>query len=180
MKVSYIRKSGPEYITGALRATSGKDMFSLEKPGFKTWEKLLYTFGGVVHSPIRAVEYRIYVEDLPSWTSVHLIRHHIGVQPYVKSQRDDRNKNSVPRDEKPQGEFINMMFDINANALLTMAQARLCLQASKETREVLKLLKEEMLSSEDPYDQILAKYMKPSCEWYSKCFEIVPCKGSLK
>lgn len=175
MEVSYIRKSGPEYITGALRATSGKDMFILKKPSLKTWETLLNTAGGVPHSPIRAVEYRIYVEDIPSWTSVHLVRHHIGVQPYVKSQRDDRNDDPIPRAKKNQDELISMMFDINANAIINLAKARLCNQASKETKEVLTSLKNAFLNSGDPYDSCLANYMKAPCQWYGKCFEVKPC-----
>lgn len=176
MKVSYLRKSGPEYITGALRATSGKDMFSLKSPTLKTWEKLLYTAGGVPHSPIRAVEYRVYVEDIPYCNAMHYRTHHVGVQFYIKSQREDRIGDSIPRSEKSQTELVDMMFDINANSIINMAMARLCAQADKETRELMKLLRNQFLDSEDPYDICLAKYMKPPCEWYNKCFEVKPCK----
>lgn len=175
MEVEYIRLLGPEWMTGPMNATQGKEMMECKKPSIKTWRKMLFTVGGVPHSPIRAVLYRIFVLDLKSWVSVHYVRHHIGVMPYVKSQRDDRNEELVSRDDLPQGRPIEMMFDMNTNALLTIAKARLCMKASKETRDVFKRLKEKMLNA-DEYDQEVAKLMQPPCEWYNRCYEPSPCE----
>ena len=41
-----------------------------------------------VHSPIRELRYVVLMEDLPSWVSVHLVRH-IHAQPYVSTGTDD-------------------------------------------------------------------------------------------
>ena len=41
------------------------------------------------HSPIRRLRFAFLLEDIPSWVSVHLVRH-VHAQPYVKSQRNDR------------------------------------------------------------------------------------------
>jgi hypothetical protein len=174
MRVEYIRTLGPEWMMGPMNATQGKDMLSCKRPSIKTWRNMLLSIGGVPHSPIRAVMYRIFVFDLKSWVAVHYVRHHVGVIPYVKSQRDDRNKEKISRDDMPQGRRIEMMFDMNANALLTIAKARLCMKASKETRAVFVALKDKMMSG-DKYDQEVAKLMRPPCEWYNICYEPQPC-----
>lgn len=175
MEIEYKRLVGPEYVTGALRATSGQDMKIVKPVSIHTWEKLCKSAHGVPHSPLRAVLYRFYVTEIPSWVTVHYVRHHIGVQFYVKSQRDDRNPDEgIPRSEKPQGELINMMFDINANALISIAKARLCKCASEETQNIMKQVR-IALSFGDSYDKMLSLFMTPSCEIYRKCFEPNPC-----
>jgi len=180
MKVTVKRLVGPEYMTGALRATSGRNMFIVKPPTLETFKKQVVSAGGVPHSPLRTVLYRVYVEDVKSWVTVHYVRHHIGVQFYVKSQRTDRagQQDHTDRNDAPQGTPIDMMFDINANAILTMAQARLCKQAAGETRDVFRALKTELLQG-DEYDEIVGMAMQPPCEWYGKCFEPSPC-GKIK
>jgi len=174
MKVTVKRLVGPEYMTGALRTTAGKDMYVVKKPTLETFKKMVVSAGGVPHSPLRAVNYRIYVEDVKSWVTVHYVRHHIGVQFYIKSQRTDRDVSSGDRNKDPQDTLINMMFDVNANSLLMMAQARLCVKAAPDTQAVMKEIKKQILEGDD-YDQIIGGAMQPSCEWYSKCFEPSPC-----
>ena len=44
------------------------------------------------HSPIRRLRFSVLFEDIPNWVAVHLVRH-IHAQPYVKSQRNDRQSN---------------------------------------------------------------------------------------
>ena len=41
------------------------------------------------HSPIRELKFVFYLHDVPSWVATHLVRH-THAQPYVKSQRNDR------------------------------------------------------------------------------------------
>ena len=38
------------------------------------------------HGPIRRLRFSFLLEDIPSWVSVHLVRH-VHAQPYVRSQR---------------------------------------------------------------------------------------------
>ena len=40
------------------------------------------------HSPIRRLRFAFLLEDIPSWVSVHLVRH-IHAQPFVRSQRNE-------------------------------------------------------------------------------------------
>ena len=62
---------------------------------------------------------------------------------------------------------------VNAQELVFMSHKRLCRQASKETREVMKMIVDEVLK--------VAPYMKnvlvPLCKYRNgKCTEMFPCK----
>lgn len=87
------------------------------------------------HSPIRYLRFSFYLE-VPYWVSVHLCRH-THAQPYVKSQRNDR-QNDYDRNSAPQDQLVSMIWDINAEELMVIANKRLCRQASPETRAVVK------------------------------------------
>jgi thymidylate synthase ThyX len=89
------------------------------------------------HSPIRHAVYSFYME-IPSWVSVHLCRH-IHAQPYVKSQRNDRQK-EYDRNAARQDAEVCMILDVNAEELQIIANKRLCGQAAAETREVVRLM----------------------------------------
>lgn len=174
MQISYKRLIEPNEIIGPLACTQGGDIFRSYKLSLKTWEKLIKSAWGVPHSPLRVVIYRFYITDLPYYVHVHLVRHHIGVQFYVQSQRG----NSLRAEEK-QDALINVIMDINANSLINMAKARLCKKAAKETRLVLKAIKFALINNGDKYDKTLAKHLCAPCEIYNQCFEPKPC-GKLK
>ena len=86
------------------------------------------------HSPIRELWFGFKME-IPYFISVHFCRHHEGVNHFVQTQRTDRT--GVNRDELPQDSMVSHIMTINAQALMNMARKRLCLQASKETRDVM-------------------------------------------
>ena len=121
------------------------------------------------HSPIRELWFGIKM-IVPYWVSVHFVRHHIGVNHYIQTQRSDRT--GVLRDEKPQGELVSHIMSVNAQELIFMAHKRLCKQASVETREVMKMIVKEVIK--------VAPYMKevlvPLCVYRNgKCTEMFPC-----
>ena len=125
------------------------------------------------HSPIRELWFGIKME-IPYWVSVHFVRHHIGVNHYVQTQRDDRTNDEVPRHLKPQGEMVSHIMSINAQELINMAHKRLCRQASPETREVMLAIVKAVID--------VAPYMKdvlvPMCAYRNgKCTEMFPCLG---
>ena len=70
------------------------------------------------HSHIRRLRFSFFLEDVPSWVSVHLVRH-IHAQPYVKSQRNDRQAD-YDRTKAPQDSPVNMIWDMNAEELMTI------------------------------------------------------------
>lgn len=123
------------------------------------------------HSPMRELWFGIKME-IPYWVSVHFVRHHIGVNHYVQTQRDDRTTSEISRNDKPQGETVSHIMSLNAQELVFMAHKRLCNQASPETHEVMRMICDEVIK--------VAPYMKnvlvPLCAYRNgKCTEMFPC-----
>lgn len=167
MKVSFIRKSGPEYMLPAMRATSGKDMHTLKMPTLETWYKMILS----EHSSHRAVEYRIFCEDVPYFVHVHFVRHSVGIQFHVKSQRGDEN-----REELPQGTLIDFFFDANVQGLLNLARSRLCFKADQNAQDLMKKVKCALIYEGDEYDKVLGNLLMKPCSWYrGYCAEPKPC-----
>ena len=122
------------------------------------------------HSPIRYLTYSFFLEEIPSWVSVHLVRH-VHAQPYVKSQRNDR-QDEYDRTKAPQDAPVNMIWDVNAEELMVIANKRLCMQASPETRKVVK----EMCVLAQKHTPELEGLLVPMCEYQNGvCHEMKPC-----
>ena len=122
------------------------------------------------HSPIRELQFGIRMK-IPYWVSVHFVRHHIGVNHYVQTQRNDR-QDVYDRNEAPQDAMVSHIMSINAQELVNMAHKRLCNQASPETRIVMRIICNQVISK--------APYMKdvlvPLCEYRNGlCTELYPC-----
>lgn len=128
------------------------------------------------HSPARTQLFWVKIENVKLYISTHLLRHHVGSQPFALTMRNDRDGGkdqcpyiagrlrelfSVPEEEKTEEVIneINELLDelefkagrnaltnlsllINAQSFIDMAKLRLCTQASSETREVFKLMKD--------------------------------------
>lgn len=124
------------------------------------------------HSPMRTQMFWIVMEDIPTFVSVHLVRHKIGVEHFVKSNRRDRGGN----DEITRMTPVNHGMLINAQALIEMARKRLCYQASLETRRVMEEIKAAMWN----VDEALSTKMVSNCTYRGGyCPELKPC-GRLK
>ena len=148
--------------------TIGKNSTTLPSTEWK--EKILKA----EHSPIRTLWFAFKME-IPYWVSVHFVRHHIGVEHFVQSQRDDRTDNNIPRAEKPQGEMVSHIMYINAQELMFMARRRLCNQASKETREVMKTIVKEVLKTNPEFKNVLV----PMCVYQGDCPEFTPGSNEI-
>lgn len=126
------------------------------------------------HSPIRYLQFSFYLE-VPYWVSVHLCRH-THAQPYVKSQRNDR-QSEYDRNSAPQNQMVSMIWDMNAEELITIANKRLCRQASKETREVVR----KMCDLVCVYCDEFAMELVPMCAREGgECHEMYSCKEEEK
>jgi thymidylate synthase ThyX len=123
------------------------------------------------HSPIRRLRFSFDI-TCPYWVSVHLCRH-IHAQPFVRSQRNDR-QDSYDRNSAPQDAPVNMIWDMNAEELMVIANKRLCKQASEETRYVVQLMCEQVLTQHPEFKGLLV----PACAYNGGvCHEIYPCKN---
>lgn len=121
------------------------------------------------HSPIRYLRFSFYLE-IPYWVSVHLCRH-IHAQPYVRSQRNDRQE-EYDRNAARQDQVVSMIWDMNAEELMIIANKRLCNKASTETRDVVEMMctQAEIVCSE------LSGLLVPAClHQGGACHEMNPC-----
>ena len=126
------------------------------------------------HSPIRRLHFSFYLENLPSWVSVHLCRH-VHSQPYVQSQRNDRQE-KYDRTKAPQDSPVDMIFDTNAEELMVIANKRLCQKASPETRNAV----EAMCFLAQNKCPELEGLLVPMCEYQGGvCHEMYPCSHFL-
>lgn len=123
------------------------------------------------HSITRSQIFSVQMIDIPTFVSVHLVRH-VTTTPFVRSNRIDRGGDGTEDRYTP----VTHRFIANAESLMHIARRRLCFQASKETREVIMLLKEEIRK----IDPALAKFMVPNCVYRGGiCPEPKPC-GNYK
>lgn len=152
-------------VVNAARRTVGKKPINHE-PSDKFKRKILLA----EHSPIRLLEYDFTWEDIRMWVSTHIVRHKIGCEKFVHTQRTDRNEllKELDRDKLPQGLLNDMDMVCNAQAFINISKVRLCKLASPETREAWTLVIEYLRENVDP---ILAEKCVPSCLYRGFCPE---------
>lgn len=121
------------------------------------------------HSPIRQLIVSAKWCELKYWVSVHFVRHKIGIEHWVRTQRKDRT--GVDRDELPQDSEVEHEILVNAQAIINISRRRLCNQASRETREAWK----NMLSSIENKLPELASACVPDCIYRGWCYEFNSC-----
>ena len=122
------------------------------------------------HSPIREIWFGIKME-IPYWVSVHFVRHHIGVNHYVQTQRNDR-QDMYDRNEAPQNTLVSHIMSINAQELIFMAHKRLCNQASVETRQVMREICKQVTEVCPEFKHLLVPlciYRNGLCEEFKPC-----------
>lgn len=121
------------------------------------------------HSPIRRMRFYWRWKDLKSWVSVHMVRHKIGIEHWVSTQRSDRT--GINRDELPQGSLVKHACEADAQALINISRKRLCNCAASETREAWQAVKDEIKESEPE----LASCMVKECVYRGFCPEMFSC-----
>ena len=101
-------------------------------------DELLHKLLRAKHSPIRVLQFAFLLEAIPSNTATHLCRH-VHAQPFVSSLRNDR-QNIMDGDKAPRETPVDMIYYVNAEELMTIANKRLCLKAAQKTREVVQAM----------------------------------------
>lgn len=151
-------------VVNCARTTVNKK--SIDKEPTSSWKyKILVS----EHSPIRQLEFHFKWNDLKSWVSVHLVRHNIGINHYVRTQRTDRtgtNRDSLPQDSKVEHEI-----SINAQEMINISKVRLCSKASLETTEAWKELLETIKEDEPELYKVCVK----QCVYRGFCPEFKSC-----
>ena len=121
------------------------------------------------HSPIRRIKFYWRWNGLKYWVSTHFVRHKIGVEHFISTQRTDRT--GVDRNELPQGASVNHACEADAQSLINISRKRLCFCASRETRLAWTEVKNEVAKVEPE----LASCMVPECVYRGFCPEMFPC-----
>lgn len=124
------------------------------------------------HSPIRTKLFSVVIKNVPSWLATHFVRHKIGVEPFVSTQRDDRNPEVINRDGRPQGALVTLQYFLNAQAFINISRVRLCngahIQAQELWGQVIEKLRE--------LEPTLARACVPDCIYRGWCFEVDSCR----
>lgn len=138
------------------------------------------------HSPARTQMFWIKFVGIPLASSTHIIRHHVGSQPYQLTCRDDRNGGNPKVPERIKGIVaminagdyekaieelewlsdnsdrmtpVNLSILVNAQGLLDMAKLRLCNTAHPDTVAIFKAMDAEIRK----VDPDLANLMVRKC-----------------
>lgn len=128
------------------------------------------TLGGMYrceHSPMRTQLFWVEMIGVPTFVSVHFVRHKIGVEHFVMSNRDGRGGDEEVNRWTP----VNHGMLLNAQALINMARKRLCRKSHESTRKVMGDIKIAIAK----LDWDLARYMVPECIYRLGCHESNPC-----
>ena len=139
-----------------------------DKPATDAWKVKLLKAN---HSPIRTLQFCFKLTDIPYWVSVHLVRH-VHATPFVSSQRNDR-QNMYERGKAPQEAPVTMGWYMNAEELITIAHKRLCHQASKETRELVQMMCDEVIKVNPEFKELLV----PNCAYRGGLCDEFNCCG---
>ena len=121
------------------------------------------------HSPIRQMTFKWKWVNLKYWVSVHFVRHKIGIEHFVSTQRTDRT--GVNRDETPQCAPVHHECFANAQALIFISRKRLCRQASPETTAAWRLVLDEVKKCEPELHSVCV----PECVYRGFCPEFKSC-----
>lgn len=154
------------------RTTDNKD-FS-ENEASETFKKKLLISE---HSPIRLLEFDWSWRNICYWVSTEWSRHKF--EKFISTQRDDRVKDGMSRNDKPQGALVNFDGYANMQNLIDAWRKRLCYQATKEARELAEDFK---IALHDTHP-IEADVLMPNCMYRWGCPEFNECghiRGFLK
>ena len=116
------------------------------------------------HSPSRTQMFWIEMIQIPTYVSVHFVRHKVGCEHFVQS---NRNVAEVIDRDTP----INHAMFLNAQSLINLARFRLCRKADPLTRKVMQMIEREMYG----IDRELAVNLRANCAYRMGCPEIQPC-----
>jgi len=165
MEAEFLQRKGSwRDVADCANVTIHKDAGTAE-PSPK-WKKRILM---CEHSPIRELSYDFKWTNLKYWVSVHFVRHKIGIEHWVRTQRSDRT--GVDRNTLTQDSPVEHGIQANAQALIAISRKRLCACASPETREAWQAVLESMREKEP---ELFAACV-PDCVYRGWCYEYKSC-----
>ena len=175
MEITITTLTNNQEVLNAARTTVWKE--DLIKEPTKKFMNDIYM---AEHSPIRCKMFMIEYHGMKRWIADHFVRHHVGVTPFMSTQREDRNdeimaisieENENPRDNAKQGSLVNLKLLVNAQSLIDISKRRICGQAHPETQKTWNLT----LNKLKEVDFELFKHCVPMCVYKGFCPENYPC-----
>ncbi len=165
MRVEFLGVKGTwREVADSANTTINKEAGTKEPSS--TWKRRMLL---CEHSPIRQLFVKCKWYDLRYWISVHFVRHKIGIEHWVRTQREDRT--GIGRDELSQSNLVEHEFLADAQAMINISRKRLCNQASKETKEAW----QEILESIKESQPELYNVCVPDCIYRGWCYEYKSC-----
>ena len=152
-------------VLNAARVTQRKPMADKEPS-----DKFKWNIIKAEHSPLRALMFTIDFYDIPYYASVHLCRH-VHAQPFVSTSRPDIDGTMKPREEQKKSDPVNMRLLLNAQEIINISRARLCMRSEATTRK----LWQQALTELQAIEPILAYACVPNCVYRGYCPEVKCC-----
>lgn len=138
-----------------------------EKEPSQEWKRRLLL---CEHSPIRRGTISWKYDEIPYCISTHLVRHHIGVEKWVGTERADRT-DIKDRSQRSQMNMVPMEMEANIQALINISRKRLCTSADPLTRKYWKATLEAIKE----YDEDIYWACVPECVRCGGCPEYTSC-----
>lgn len=121
------------------------------------------------HSPIRLLEFDWTWKSIKYWLSTEWSRHKF--EKFISTQRDDRLKDEISRDNKPQGALVNFDGYANMQNLIDSWRKRLCRKSTEEAVYLAEDFKYELSKTHKAESDVLV----PHCIYRHGCSEFKSC-----
>jgi hypothetical protein len=173
MEIQIRELTSPELVRECARFTRRLSTDDLD-------EMTPHAFGKFVrseHSPLRAYMLLIKIFDIPYWVAGHLVRHQVGEVPFDSESFITTSRTDIThkRERSPE-DRVNLALLINAQGLIDMSKKRLCFGAAPETVQVWQAVKNALHDHGNPYTEILANQLQPTCLYRGgQCNELKWC-----
>jgi len=148
LKISVIRRSSDDDMLMAASFTVNGG--GRPKAGRSYWYR-------TEHSPARVDRYFVLMEQIPTFVSVHLVRHGKFAEHFVTSNRDDRG--GAGNTEVNRNTPVRHLVETNAQELVNISKERLCFNASSKTVAVWSRVRKAV----GVVNPELKKFMVPKC-----------------
>jgi hypothetical protein len=158
-------KSTWREVADAARTTVNMDKGTKEPSS--VWKKKILLSE---HSPIRQLIIKWKWVDLKYWVSVHFVRHKVGIEHFVGTQRTDRT--GEDREIKNQSAPVTHECIANAQAVINISRKRLCSGASKESRQAWAAVLQSLQEKEPELFSVCV----PECVYRGFCPEMKSCR----
>ena len=125
------------------------------------------------HSPLRILQFIVYIENVPNFVHNHLVRH-VHLQPFISTMREDLT--GIPSEEINRTTPNSGAYLINGQEMINVSKLRSCFKASKETRETWNTVIHELCKIEP----LLYEMCIPNCVEKGYCPEYKSCGYDFK